>query len=106
MNDMESLNKVQLRGTLGSFNATEVGDKKHIRMAIATDYAYVGKDGTPVIETTWHNVSAWDNGELSELSRGDKIEVTGRLRNLRYRTADGEERSSWEVLASEVKKVG
>lgn len=102
--DMESLNRVELKGTLGNINLTQVGDKKHARFSVATDYAYRNKDGEAVIETTWHNVSAWDdNGKISELKRGDKVHVLGRLRNLRYRTADGEERSAWEVLAHEVK---
>ena len=102
--DMESLNRIELKGVLGRVNLTEVGGKKHARFSVATDYAYRNKDGEAVIETTWHNVSAWDdNGKISELKRGDKVHVVGRVRNLRYRTADGEERSAWEVLAHEVK---
>ena len=36
------------------------GDNRVARFKIATNYSYRDKDGKPVIETTWHNIVAWE----------------------------------------------
>lgn len=105
---MEQLNKVQLRGYIGSIRVQTVGCSKVARFTVATNYAYRGQDGCAVIETTWHNVTAWEGNsihDLDSLKKGDAIDVIGRLKNQRYTSADGTERSSVEILASSLKVI-
>ena len=96
------LNRVELRGVVGSARTMKVSESELTRFSVATDYFFKNKDGEAVVETTWHSVMAWDKG-LSELKRGDKVEVVGRIRNTRYTDSEGMERTSTEVVASEVK---
>ena len=96
------LNRVELRGVVGSARTMKVSESEVTRFSVATDYFFKNKDGEAVVETTWHSVMAWDKG-LSELKRGDKVEVVGRIRNTRYTDSEGMERTSTEVVASEVK---
>lgn len=96
------LNRIELRGVVGSARTTKVGDSEITRFSVATDYFFKNKGGEAVVETTWHSVTAWDKG-LSELKRGDKVEVVGRIRNTRYMDSEGMERTSTEVIANEVK---
>ena len=96
------LNRVELRGVVGSARTMKVSESEITRFSVATDYFFKNKDGEAVVETTWHSVMAWDKG-LSELKRGDKVEVVGRIRNTRYTDSEGMERTSTEVVASEVK---
>jgi Single-stranded DNA-binding protein len=97
-----------LRGIVGSTRITGVGDTKILRMTVATNRAFKAKDGTAVIETTWHMVTAFpgpDIAELDSLSKADKVEVTGRISNQRVCGEDGVERTVSEIRATSIRKL-
>ena len=50
--ELECINRVELRGIVGTSRVTEVGDRNLINFSLATNYAYKDKDGYPVSETT------------------------------------------------------
>ena len=102
---MEQLNSVTLRGIIGSVRVQDIQDRKVANFTVATNFAFKGRDGEAVIETTWHNVTAWSGGktaDLTKLQKGQSVEVHGRIRNQRYTSSDGVERSSVDILAREV----
>lgn len=106
---MEQLNKVQLRGIVGSIKLVNIGDRKGARLTVATNLAYRGQDGCCVIETTWHNVTAWEGKgihDLDKLEKGSNVEIVGRLKNQRYTSADGTDHNSVETLASSLEIIG
>ncbi len=74
---MEQLNKIELRGNVGNIRIQTVGDNEVAHFSLATNYAYKGKDGTPVIETT-----------------------CGRIRFQKFNGSDGTEKQYYEVLAN------
>lgn len=99
---MEQINKIEIRGNVGAVRLQLVGNSRVAKISVATNYVYKGRDGDPVIETTWHYVSAWEGKNMPDLStihKGDKIYVVGRLRSQRYTAADGTERTAYDVLA-------
>jgi len=105
---MEQLNKVELRGIVGAARTSELGGKKLVRMSVATNLAYRDKDGCAVIETTWHNVVAFEGDgvcHVDSIAKGDKICVSGRIRNQRYTTQDGNEVTTSEIYACKVSKI-
>lgn len=105
---MEQLNRVELRGVLGVIRLQAVGESRYAMMTVATDYAYKDTEGCAVIETTWHLVTAWEGkacADLSSLRKGDRIYVTGRLRNRRYVDAAGMERQQVDIVAQHVEKI-
>jgi single-strand DNA-binding protein len=101
---MEQLNRIELRGTVGSVYVKSFGNEKVTNFSVATNYSYVSKDGSPVIETTWHNVVAWENGSMPMdlIEKGTQVGVQGRLRCRRYVGENGEPRTCYEVIASNV----
>ena len=102
---MEQLNRIELRGIVGSSSVRTVGDKKVARFSLATDYIYKGKGGEPVIETSWHNVQAWEGKnipDVSSIEKGAGLYVTGRYRVQKYQAPDGTDRTSYEVVADKV----
>lgn len=99
---MEHLNRVELRGVVGSVRKTKLSECTVTRFTVATNYVYKAADGTIVDETTWHTVINW-NG--IEIEKGDKVEVVGRIRCNRFTTESGEEKLLYEITASEVRKV-
>jgi len=100
---MEYKNKVELKGVIGAVKTTPVGEKFHVRMSVATLFAFQGKDGCAVVETTWHTVSFWKDDNREEFRKGDPVHVTGRLRAVKYTDNSGAERTSYEVMADSVK---
>lgn len=105
---MEQLNKIELRGSIGSIRLQTYNDNPVAHFTLATDYVYKDKDGVPVIETTWHNVTAWEGRDiqkLDELEKGSKVYVLGRVRNQRFTGSDGIDRTSNEVVARRVVKL-
>lgn len=102
---MEQLNRIELRGSVGFVRVQNFENTRVARFSLATNVAYKDRDGGPVIETTWHNVSAWEGRgikDLDQIEKGAKIYVQGRVRNQKYTGPDGVEHVSSEVLASRV----
>lgn len=105
---MEQLNRIELRGNVGNISLQSVGTRLAARFTLATNYAYKDKEGAAVIETTWHNINAWQGKgicNLREIQKGSKVYVSGRLRTQRFVGADGEERYSYEVVARTVSLI-
>ena len=100
---MEQLNRIELIGIVGAVRTHNIADKVITRISVATNYAYKDKDGCYVIETTWHNVTNF--GECVELGKGDSVHIVGRLRQQRYVDANGNDRISYEIVASSVEKI-
>ena len=83
----------------------EVGGKKVARFTVATNYAYKDGIGAAVIDTQWHNVSAWEGKNITDLDKiekGSKVYVCGRMKYPKYQGQDGQERTGCEIQASRV----
>ena len=105
---MEQLNRIELRGTVGSIKIQKISDANVANFTLATNLAYRDKDGCAIIETTWHNVTAWESKEIKDLGRiekGSKVHLVGRLRSQRFCGSDGAERTMYEVVARTVELV-
>ena len=105
--ELECINRVELRGIIGTSRVTEVGDRILINFSLATNYAYKDSDGCPVIESTWHACKAWAEREddLTMYRKGTPLHVEGRIRNIRYTDANGCERSTLEIIVSKARRV-
>ena len=106
---MEQLNSVTLRGIIGNARIQSIGDTEMVRLSVATDYAFKNRNGEAVIETTWHQVTAFKGDKMPDFSalvRGTGVEVKGRLRNNRFADSNGVERTITEILASQISVIG
>ncbi len=102
---MEQLNKVELRGNVGSVKLQTGVNRNGARITVATNLAYHDKEGNPVIETQWHNVIAWESRgirDLENIKKGDKVYVVGRLRYQKFTGQDGVERLQTDIVANRV----
>ena len=75
---------------------------------IFTDYFYTTKEGSPVIETTWHYVTAWESEDvknLDQLEVGSTVHIVGRLRVRQRRKATGEYVTVHDIIASMVETL-
>lgn len=105
METLQQLNRVQLRGYIGSIKVQTIGSSKVARFSVATNYAYKDAQGYCVIETTWSNVVAQNITCLDSLKKGDAVEVIGRLKNQRYTGTDGIEHYVTEIIAQTVTPI-
>lgn len=102
---MDQLNYVELRGRVGMVRTSAVGDRSVCHFSVATNTIYHNSDNALVEEVTWHNCTIWSGkrlGDLTFIKAGIPIEVKGRLRSGKYTSADGIERVSTEIIASQV----
>ena len=52
---MEQLNKIEIRGIIGSVYVKNFGNAKAANFSVATDYCFRAQDGCAVIETTCYS---------------------------------------------------
>lgn len=94
-----------MRGTVGSVRLQHINDKTVAKFSVVTNRAYKNKEGAPVIESQWHNVTAFEGRNVQELERVEKgmpIHVVGRLQVQRYTGIDGAEHTSVDVICSKL----
>lgn len=102
---MEFLNRIELKGVIGTVRRQTVADKEVVNFSLVTEDCHKDASGCAVIETCWLSVTAWQNGampDLSAIGRGSHVHVQGRLRARRYTDDCGAARTSYEVLAASV----
>lgn len=101
---MENVNKVELKGILGSIRITEISGIKHARFSVGTTYELDAK--MAIKATNWTAVLAWQSDtlgvDLSDLRQGMNIGVVGRLHNQIYVDSKGVEHSFTEVIAQNI----
>ena len=105
---MEQLNKVELKGIVGNVRIQTYDDSKMARIGLATNFAYKDREGTAVIDTSWHNVIAWEGRNiqgLEKIGKGTKLHVLGRIRYQNYTGVDGIDRTGTDILASQIKII-
>lgn len=106
---MENINRIELQGAVGNSRLSTVGGTELLKLCVATNHIYKGRDGIVVVETDWHNVSYFkrpeDTLDLSQFEKGSRVRVAGRLRHIKYTGSDGREHEISEIVASELKLV-
>ena len=102
---MEQINRIELLGVVGSVRLQNVGDRQMAKFTMVTNRAYKNKEGAPVIESTWHNVTAFEGRQIQNLDKIEKgipIHVWGRLQIQHFAGLDGNDRVSVDVLCNKL----
>ena len=105
---MEQLNRIELRGVVGGIRMQNFDGNRMARINLATNYAYKDREGTAVIDTSWHSISAWEGRNihnLEQINKGTKLHVTGRIRYQKYTGTDGVDRIATDILANRVEII-
>ncbi len=73
------------------------------KFTMVTNRAYKNKEGAPVIETQWHNVTAFEGKNVQDLERIEKgraVHVWGRLQVQHYTGLDGSDRTAVDIICN------
>ena len=106
----KSINRVELRGNVGfdpRINSLEDGVQV-MRLSLATNEAFKNKKGEWQEETVWHNVIAWcgrNMPDFSQIRKGSRLFVVGRIKPVQYQTKSGTERQTYEIVAINIKQL-
>lgn len=107
---MEFLNKITLRGAVGMVSRNQYGDKTAVNLSLVTEYAYTQPDECQYVEVTWFHVTGWQDmpkcQDLAKVKKDSFIEITGRMKAVKYTDNEGNDRITWNVIAQEVKYIG
>ena len=104
---MKSMNEVFLLGHVGrdpEVTRTASG-KARASFSLATRYAVRGEDGWEE-RTDWHKVVVFDwqaQRVEAHLRKGDPLVVRGRMSSHRYTDPGGQKRTSWSVVARDLR---
>ena len=102
--NITDLNRVELRGRVGQEpRIFTSGENQVAKFSLATSETFHDRKGDIKEETTWHNVAAWngkDTVNVKQIRKGALIHLTGRLRNVKYTSVEGEERHFTEIVAT------
>ena len=104
---MEFLNRIELRGIVGTSSVNRVGDAEVCRFSIVTEYSYKDRDNNPVVDTTWFNINALQNNNIDgetidKIQKGAWVEVMGRYRARRFVRADGSKGNTFDIVANQL----
>ncbi|OQY30566.1 MAG: single-stranded DNA-binding protein [Anaerolineaceae bacterium 4572_5.1] len=105
------LNKVLIIGNLGhdpEMRYTTSGQPM-TKFRVAANRSWTSPDGERHQETEWFNIVAW--GKLAEicnqyLNKGDQVYLEGRLHTRQWNDANGNQRSTTEIVAQEMIMLG
>lgn len=100
---METINKVELQGTVGFTKLLEAGEKKVLHFSLVTNRVGRDKGGNNFVETSWHNMEAWEGPNIPDLTKivkGTTVHVLGRLRYTRYIGSDNVERTATDIVVT------
>ena len=104
------LNKIMLIGNLGrdpELNVTSDGTPV-TKFSLAVSRNYTTKSGEKREETEWFNIVAWRQlAETCEryLHKGSKVYIEGRVAQRKYTDKNGLERSTVDVIASDMEML-
>ncbi len=105
---METINRVELQGTVGNVRIQEAGDRKVLHFSLVTNRVARNREGENIVETCWHNVEAWEGQNIADFDRiakGSNVHVYGRIRYSKYVGNDKIERTSTDIIASKLELV-
>jgi len=106
-----SVNKVILIGRLGKdpeVKYTSSGTPV-AKFSLATDEVFKDRSGEQQKHTEWHNIVAWN--KLAEicgeyLTKGKQVYIEGTIRSRQWEGKDGNKRTSYEIIARDMKMLG
>lgn len=101
----KSINKVELDGFIGIEPEvkTLTNGNKLMRFSLATKENYKNKKGEWVTNTTWHTIVVWSKlaeKAETELKKGSRVNVEGKIANRQYTDKQGITRYISEIVAS------
>ena len=105
---MEHINRIELRGNVGTVRINEHNGSKVANFTMITDFLYKTREGAAANESMWHNIVAWSGKDMPDLDlivKGSTVHVLGRLRVNRYTSAEGVEKQYHEVMAQKIRIV-
>ena len=105
---MEYINRIELKGRVGTVRSNVVNGSKVVNFSLITDILYKTREGNAVSESTWFNIAAWEGNDIHDMDliqKGATVYVSGRIRSTKFAGSDGTDRQFYEVMANRLRVV-
>ncbi len=106
-----SVNKVILVGRLGRDPESRftASGQAVCNFSLATDRSFKDRNGQTQKQTEWHKIVVWSKlAEICQkyLKKGSQIFIEGRIQSRQWDDKDGNKRTSFEIVANEMRMLG
>lgn len=93
------INRVELKGRVGSVRKTDLGDgRKFVYFSVMTQEVAEVKEQKTVI-CTWHNVVSFEDVDVQ---KGALVHLFGKIQQIPYAREDGSDGYACQIIATEV----
>ena len=75
---MEHINRIELKGRVGTVRSNTFNDNRVVNFSMVTDYLYRNRNGEPISDATWFNVVAWEGKDICDMDKVEKAQVMGK----------------------------
>jgi len=104
----KTVNRVEIVGHVGTDpRVTTFEDGRQVvRLSVATDENFRDRNGEWRQEAIWHTIVAWggkDMPNFSDIRKGQRLSVNGKIRNKSFEGRDGQTKYVYEILAHSLK---
>ena len=98
---MEFINKVEIKGIVGRSTVSSINGKSVVNFSVMTENTFASGNQI-VIDSTWFQVTYWQDGQAETIFKGDIAHVLGRMRMRKYITPQNEKRTVYDIIADNV----
>lgn len=101
-------NYVHLRGTIGKMSETKQlgGGAFVVQFTLATSESFKNKDTDKwESRTEWHTIVVWNDKNAVGLSKGDAVDLEGKLKSKEYETKQGEKKRQIYIQVDRIFKI-
>lgn len=104
---MSVVNEVRLIGNIGQelkLHTSESGVNV-LKVSLATNEFYIGKNGERVSKTEWHNLVLFGKRAVNASKycrKGSKVAINGKLTSRKYQGEDGIDRVIVEIIVEDI----
>lgn len=98
---VQFINKVEIQGIVGHSTVTSVNGKGVVNFSVMTENTSASGNQI-VIDSTWFQVTYWQDSPAETIFKGDIAHVWGRFRARKYITPDNQERAVYDIIAEKV----
>lgn len=104
---VECINKIELQGRVGMATFRNVGDTQLVDFSLCTEYVNKDREGNVLLETTWFSCRATgsNTNDLLALVKGNIVNITGRVKTVKYIDVEGNEKDCFAVICQSIKLV-
>lgn len=101
---MDFINKVELKGIVGSVKSFTAGYANHDDFTLVTEEVFTSRDGANIVEVTWHNCRWTRASNEPGVKANDIVHLWGKIYTKAYADKDGNNKVTRIIVVDHLQK--